>query len=112
MLQARFDGRLSPGWGALKTRRWLATSEAVAAAGYVAMFARDGLPTPDVALGVPVLAITGEEDAPPMRRTATLASLSPLCAELEVIGLADVGHYPMQEMPPRTVALVERFLGV
>lgn len=31
-------------------------------------------------------------------------------AELAVTALADVGHYPMEEMPPLTVALIERFL--
>jgi hypothetical protein len=46
-----------------------------------------------------------------MRREAVLLSLGPLCAQLEVTPLADSGHYPMQEMPPLTVALVERFLG-
>jgi hypothetical protein len=28
-----------------------------------------------------------------------------------VTALADFGHHPMQEMPPLTVALVERFLA-
>ena len=31
--------------------------------------------------------------------------------ELVVTPLADCGHYPMQEMPPLTVTLVERFLA-
>jgi len=39
------------------------------------------------------------------------AYVGPLCAQLVITPLADSGHYPMQEMPPLTVALVERFLG-
>jgi 3-oxoadipate enol-lactonase len=111
MVKHRFAARLSPGWGEYKTRRWLATSDAEAAARYIAMFARDGLPTPDAAIAVPVLAITGEEDAPALRKDAALTHLAPLCAELEVAALVQSGHYPMQEMPPLTAALVERFLG-
>jgi hypothetical protein len=46
-----------------------------------------------------------------MRGEAVQRNLGPLCADLTVTPLADSGHYPMQEMPPLTVALVERFLG-
>jgi hypothetical protein len=57
-----------------------------------------------------VLAVTGEQDVPPLRREAVLRTLGPLCDQLVVESLADSGHYPMQEMPPLTAALVERFL--
>lgn len=107
----RFGARLSPGWAAYKAARWRACADAAAAAAYVAMFARDGLPDPTAGIHVPVLAITGEQDAPPMRREAVTHALGPLCDQLVVTPLADSGHYPMQEMPPLTVALVERFLG-
>ena len=46
-----------------------------------------------------------------MRGDAVTQNLAPLCTYLTVTPLADVGHYPMQEMPPLTVALVERFLS-
>jgi pimeloyl-ACP methyl ester carboxylesterase len=58
-----------------------------------------------------VLAITGEQDLLPMRSGAVAHALGPLCDRLVVSPLADSGHYPMQEMPPLTVALVERFLA-
>ncbi|MEZ4409302.1 MAG: alpha/beta hydrolase [Polyangiales bacterium] len=111
MIRQRFTGRLSAGWAARKAERWVERSDAEAAAGYIAMYARDGLPEPGAPIAAPVLAITGDEDAPVMRRDAVLSALTPLCARLEVVGLANVGHYPMQEMPPYTVALVERFLS-
>jgi 3-oxoadipate enol-lactonase len=111
VFEQRFGTRLSPAWTAFKAVRWRASADPVAAAGYVALFARDGLPFPDAHITVPVLAITGEQDAPPMRREAVTALLGPLCDELVVTPLADSGHYPMQEMPPLTIALVERFLG-
>jgi pimeloyl-ACP methyl ester carboxylesterase len=88
-----------------------AGADPAAAASYVAMFARDGLFDPSARITVPVLAITGEQDAPPMRSGAVTSALGPLCDQLVVKPLADVGHYPMQEMPPLTVALIERFLA-
>jgi pimeloyl-ACP methyl ester carboxylesterase len=111
VLAQRFGQRLSPGWATYKASRWRAAADPAAAAGYVAMFARDGLPDPTARVTVPVLAITGEQDALPMRSEAVTHALGPLCDHLVVIPLADSGHYPMQEMPPLTVALVERFLG-
>lgn len=110
-LSQRFGTRLSSGWALYKASRWRACADAIAAAGYVAMFARDGLPDPAARIDVPVLAITGEQDAPPMRADAVRQLLSPLCSHLAVTPLSDSGHYPMQEMPPLTVGMMERFLG-
>jgi 3-oxoadipate enol-lactonase len=110
-MQPMFGSRLSPGWTEYKASRWRMHADPPAAAGYVSMFARDGLPDPTRPISIPVLAITGEQDAPPMRCQAVTQSLGPLCPQLLVSALADSGHYPMQEMPPLTVALVERFLG-
>jgi len=112
VLAQRFDSRLSPAWANYKASRFCASADPAAAAGYVSMFARDGLPDPTAQVTIPVLAITGEQDAPPMRSDAVKQSLTPLCAQLVLTPLGDSGHYPMQEMPPLTVALVERFLGV
>jgi pimeloyl-ACP methyl ester carboxylesterase len=109
-LSQRFAARLSPGWTSFKAARWRAGADPAAAAAYVAMFARDGLPNQTARITVPVLAITGEQDAPPMRSDAVARALGPLCDRLVISPLADAGHYPMQEMPPLTVALVERFL--
>ena len=108
-VRMRFASRLAPGWGKYKCERWLSVSDAEAAATYIAMYARDGLPTPDVSVEVPVLAITGEEDAPAMRKAAVLENLAHLCPTLEVAALTQCGHYPMQEMPPLTVSLIEHF---
>jgi pimeloyl-ACP methyl ester carboxylesterase len=108
-VRARFAGRLSPGWGEYKRKRWLAVSDPDAAAAYVAMYARDGLPTPEASVDIPVLAVTGEEDAPAMRQAAVLEEFAPLCSNLEVTALIQCGHYPMEEMPPLTVSTVELF---
>lgn len=111
VFEQRFGSRLSPAWTNYKASRWRLCADPAAAAGYVTMFARDGLPDPTTAITIPVLAITGEQDAPPMRGEAVTRSLGPLCAQLVVTPLVESGHYPMQEMPPLTVALIERFLG-
>ena len=110
-LRQRFGGRLSPGWAAFKAARWRATADPDAAAGYVALFARDGLPDRSTKVSPPVLAITGEQDAPPMRSEAVTSALSPICEQLTVTPISLSGHYPMQEAPPLLVALVERFLA-
>ena len=104
-------GRLSKRWAAFKASRWRASADPEAAAAYVAMYARDGMPDPVTRITVPVLAITGEQDIPPLRSESVTRLLEPLCAQLEVTPLADSGHYPMQELPPLTVALIERFLA-
>jgi 3-oxoadipate enol-lactonase len=110
VLEQRFGQRLSTRWASFKAARWRSTADPVAAAGYVAMFARDGLGDPGVRIAAPVFAITGEHDAPPMRGDAIRSALGEFCEQLLVTPLADSGHYPMQELPPLTVALLERFL--
>jgi pimeloyl-ACP methyl ester carboxylesterase len=112
MVRQRFStGRLSAGWARFKSERFVATSDAAAAAAYIPMYAREGLPEPERAIALPVLAITGEQDMEVMRRAAVSQNLAPLCTQLQVASLSESGHYPMQEMPPLTVALIERFLG-
>ncbi|MEP7124890.1 MAG: alpha/beta hydrolase [Byssovorax sp.] len=111
ILKMMWGDRLSEGWIRFKAARWRATSEPAAVADYVAMFARDGVPDPSARVAVPVLAVTGEHDAEPMRRDAVTAAFGPLCDHLVVESLADSGHYPMQEAPPLLVTLVERFLA-
>ena len=110
-LKQRFGERLSPGWMKHKAERWRATADPEAAGAYVFMFARDGLPDRLRRIPVPVLAISGEHDAEPMRSAAVTRLLSPLCDSLTVVPIADSGHYPMQETPPILVAHIERFLS-
>jgi 3-oxoadipate enol-lactonase len=110
-LRAMWGERLSAGWIELKAARWRACADPEAAAGYALMFARAGLPDPITRIAIPVLAVTGEQDSPTMRREAASKFLPPLCEQLTVTALADSGHYPMQEVPPLLVAIVERFLA-
>lgn len=102
---------LSVGFRRFKAERWRAAADPEAVAGYVPMFARDGLPNLQAPVAAPVLVITGERDTPPMRQAAVTTALTPLCARLEVVPFTECGHYPMQEMPPRLVAVLERFLA-
>lgn len=110
-LRVMWGGRLSEAWVRFKAARWRAGADPEAVAGYVAMFARDGLPDPAARISAPVLAVTGEQDAEIMRREAASRHLAPLCDALSVIPLADCGHYPMQEAPPLLSTLLERFLS-
>jgi 3-oxoadipate enol-lactonase len=110
-LRARMGDRLTEGWIRFKAERWRACADPEAIAGYVAMFARRGLPDMSARITCPVLAVTGERDMEVMRRVAVTSLLTPLCDRLAVVPLAESGHYPMQEAPPILVAIVERFLG-
>jgi pimeloyl-ACP methyl ester carboxylesterase len=111
ILKAWWGDRLSEHWIRFKAARWRACADPEAVAGYVAMFARDGLPDPTASIAVPLLAVTGEHDTEIMRREAVTKLLAPLCERLVVTPLADCGHYPMQEAPPLLVTIVERFLA-
>ena len=110
-LTTMLGDRLSERWVRFKAERWRACADPDAAAGYVAMFARDGLPDPTARTAVPVLAVTGERDHEIMRREAVTKLLAPLCERLVVTPLAECGHYPMQEAPPLLVTILERFLA-
>lgn len=109
--EAMWGDRLSPQWQIFKEAGWRETADPQAAAGFVDMFARQGLPDRERSVGVPVLALTGARDAEIMQAPAVRASLSPLCPDLLVQQIAEAGHYPMQEAPPLTYTLVERFLA-
>lgn len=109
-LNAMWGDRLSAGWVRFKLARWRATSTPEAVARYLTMFARDGLPDRATHIAPPVLAVTGEQDAEPMRQAQVASQLGPLCEQLTIAPLADVGHYPMQEAPPLLVTTIERFL--
>ena len=109
--RTRYGARLSEGWARFKAERWSATSDPEAVAGYAPMFARHGLPHPEIKIRCPVLAITGEQDIEIMRQASVTKLLAPICDRLTVTPLVDCGHYPMQEAPPLLVALIERFLA-
>jgi pimeloyl-ACP methyl ester carboxylesterase len=110
-LAPQFGVRLAPGWMPFKLKRWRATAAPEAAAGYAAMFARDGLPDLELQVIVPTLAVTGEEDAPHMRAAVVHEALKPLCRTLETSAIATSGHYPMQEAPPLTASIVQQFIA-
>jgi 3-oxoadipate enol-lactonase len=109
-LEMMWGDRLSPRWRAFKAARWQETADPQAASDYVDMFARHGLPEPARPIHMPVLAVTGEQDAEVMRADAVRTLLSPLCRNLFVQPIAESSHYPMQEAPPLTYSCVERFV--
>ena len=109
-LRSRSGDELSEGWLRLKVARWRASAAPDVVAAYASMFAQRGLPHPEAPVKKPVLAVTGEKDVDVMRTAQVTGLLSAICSDLVVVPLADCGHYPMQEAPPRLVAVVERFL--
>jgi pimeloyl-ACP methyl ester carboxylesterase len=109
-LGQRWGDRLSKGWAKFKAARWRSTSSPDAVAGYTTMFGRDGLPDSTAPVDLPVLAITGEEDIEVMRSATVSKLLGTIMRDLTLVRFGQCSHYPMQEMPPLTVATVERFL--
>jgi pimeloyl-ACP methyl ester carboxylesterase len=107
---ARAGTRLSPRWLDLKMERWAARSEPAAVEAYVDLFARPDLPTTLADVQIPVLAITGADDAPPFTRPAVEAALRAVYPEVVVEVCVSAGHYPMQETPPLFAWMVERFV--
>jgi pimeloyl-ACP methyl ester carboxylesterase len=110
-LRMRLGDQLSEGWLRFKAERWRACADPEAVAAYAAVFAQHGLPHPTARIEIPLLAVTGEQDEPSMRRDAVTTLLTRICQHVIVTPLVECGHYPMQEAPPRLVAIVERFLG-
>jgi len=110
-LQFMLGNHLSPTWIRFKTERWRANADIEAVAGFVSMFARDGLPDPTAKIQTPLLVITGEQDSEPMRKDAITANLKPISNNAVVVPLISCGHYPMQEAPPLVATLLERFLS-
>lgn len=114
---ARLGGEhVSQSFARYKLERWRQTSSPEAVAAWLEVFGRAGLPEPTRTFVCPVLAVTGALDAPPMRAEAVARQLEPLAKSvttpsLEVVELAECGHYPMQETPPRLLGLLERFLA-
>lgn len=109
--EAMWGDRLSPQWQIFKETNWRETADPQAAAGFVNMFARQGGPDHEQPIGVPVLALTGARDVEIMQAPAVHATLSSLCPALLVQQIAEAGHYPMQEAPPMTYTIIERFLA-
>lgn len=110
-LRSLWGERLGDGWARYKTRRWRDTADPRAAALYQRIFTRDGVPRPTAPVSVPVLAIAGEQDLPPMRGAAVTEAYRAICSRLEVATITDSAHYPMQETPPLLASLVQRFLA-
>jgi len=109
-LASRMSPRLSPRWLEWKLERWAACSDPAAVAAYVDLFARPELATTRADVAVPVLALTGAEDAPPFARAAVEPALRAVYPEAAVEVCEAAGHYPMQETPPRFASMVERFV--
>lgn len=110
-LRALWGERLGDGWARYKTRRWRETADAQAAAAYQRIFTRDGVPSPTAPVSVPVLAIAGEQDLPPMRGAAVAEHYGSICRQLTLSAITDSAHYPMQETPPLLASLVQQFLA-
>ena len=109
-MAARPSARLSARWLDWKLERWASCAEPEAVATYVDLFARPDLPTTRAEAPLPVLAITGAEDAPPFGRDAVEPALRAVYPDAVVEVCLAAGHYPMQETPPLFASFVDRFV--
>ena len=80
------------------------------AAGYVDMFASQGMAGRRWLITAPRWRLQGKQDALFMRSRAILESYKSLCTALSVCSIESAAHYPMQDVPPLTYTLIDRFL--
>jgi pimeloyl-ACP methyl ester carboxylesterase len=103
--------RLSETWIRYKLRRWRETASPAAVAKYVELWGCTSIAPHARGIGIPMLMIAAEKDAPPFQAAALEASMRPYYPQANMISLGDSGHYPMQEQPPALTSAIERFLA-
>lgn len=109
-LASQRGDRLSARWLDWKIERWAACSKPEAVEAYVDLFARPNLATTPAETSVPMLALTGAEDAPPFAHAAVESGLRAVHPQAIFEVCPSAGHYPMQETPPLFASKVERFV--
>lgn len=110
-LSAWWSPRLSEAWVRFKARRWREAALPEAAAGYVEMFGRTDVSAGAHGVTVPMLVVTGEDDAPPFQAAALRSTMLPFYPRARLVTLPGSGHYPMQETPPLLATTMEAFLA-
>lgn len=103
------SGGLGEGWVAAKLRQNRACVDPACRADYLEMFAGADFADAVAGSAVPLLAVVGDHD-PGLDRAAMERTFLTHHGVAEVVELQACGHYPMQECPPRFVAVVEAFL--
>lgn len=102
---------LSDQWADAKLRQNRATTSPACRLGYLTMFARTNFAAEVQGLTTPYLVVVGEHDADGLNAAAMQKTFLAWHPNAELVEMADCGHYPMQESPPRFAAVIERFLN-
>lgn len=106
---AQRNPNLSVRWAELKVEDWNDSATPQAVAELVPLFTRPNLPVTTQPAKTPIQVITGDLDGPPFRRDAVEPPLKTVHPHATFQALPLVGHYPMLEMPPLFMSLVETF---
>lgn len=106
-------GRLSPAWTDFKVRRAMGTSTAKARLAYLHMFVKHNFSkdAEQAGLNIPFLLILGENDIDAFKPAAVKETFQKWYKNVEIVNVANAGHYPMQETPAFYAATLEGFLA-
>lgn len=95
---------------AYKIQKWRSTATPDARVGYLHMYVRTHLVDQVQGASHPLLVITGENDVEGHRQKDMQQTLGKWFPQATFIDLKASGHYPMQEVPPRFIEVVENYL--
>lgn len=104
------SGGLGPGWETAKLRQNRERVNAACRDGYLNMLVNTDFSAEVRGLATPWLVVVGEHDRG-LDRAAMESTFLAWHPGTELVELAGVGHYPMQEVPPRLATALEAFLA-
>lgn len=103
------SGGLGEDWVEDALRRNRAGVDPACRGDYLDMFSEADFADAVEGCAVPLLAVVGDRD-PGLDRAAMERTFAALHTTAEVVELPACGHYPMEQCPPRLVAVIEAFL--
>lgn len=103
-------GELSEQWAEVKLRQNRETTAAECRLGYLSMFSKTNFADEVRGLDTPYLIVVGEHDSDGLNAAAMQETFLAWHPNAELVEMADCGHYPMQESPPRFATTIEAFL--
>lgn len=102
---------LSDRWAEAKLKQNRETTAPECRLGYLAMFAKTNFAEEVQGLATPYLVVVGENDAEGLDAAAMNDTFLAWHPNAELVVMANCGHYPMQESPPRFATVIETFLS-
>jgi len=103
-------GKLSNEWQRFKVRRAMQRSTEAARLGYLDMFAHVDFSDEVDGSEIPLLVVLGRNDIDAFQPSAIGQTFGRWYKNVEIMQIANAGHYPMQETPVRYATMVQTFI--